>query len=93
MMAIPTDRGHVILTQDAAGATTVMVGTSLLDGEVQNVYAQHVGAGEVRVHPGVRLADGHDGRYSLDVVEVYVGGDNVVNIRQLEAGADLRSAR
>jgi hypothetical protein len=92
-MAIPTDRGHVILTEDTAGKTTVMVGTGLLDGEVQNVYAQHVGAPEVRVHPGVRLANGSDGRYSLDVVEVYVGGDNAINIRQLEAGADLRSAQ
>lgn len=89
-MAIPTDRGHVILTEDAAG-TTVMIGTNLLDGEVQNVYAQHVGAGEVRVHPGVRLAEGNGGRYSLDVVEVYVGDDNTVNIRQLEAAADLRA--
>ena len=89
-MAIPTDRGHVILAEDTAG-TTVMIGTNLLDGEVQNVFARHVGAGEVRVHPGVRLAEGSGGRYSLDVVEVYVGDDNAVNIRQLESTADLRA--
>lgn len=90
-MAIPTDRGHVLVTEDAAGGTTVMVGTSLLDGKVQNVYAQHVGAGKVNLHPGVRLADDPDGRYSLDVVEVFVDTDNAVNIRRLEADADLRA--
>ncbi|MBE1492787.1 hypothetical protein [Plantactinospora soyae] len=90
-MAIPTDRGHVILTEDAAGQTTVMVGTGLTDGAVQNVYAKHVGAAEVKVHPGVRLANGSHGRHSLDVVEVYVGGDDVVNIRRLEASGDLRA--
>ncbi|MET7401634.1 hypothetical protein ABZS66_49960 [Dactylosporangium sp. NPDC005572] len=90
-MAIPTDRGHVILTKDAAGATTVMVGTSLTDGNVQNVYARHVGVGNLRVHPGVRLAAGKHGQHSLDVVEVFVGADDSVHIRRTEASDDLRA--
>jgi hypothetical protein len=91
-MAIPTDRGHVILTKDAAGNTTVMVGTSLTDGAVQNVYARHVGAGNVTVHPGVRFATGRHGDYTLDVVEVFVGDDRTVHIRRTEAGDDLRAS-
>jgi hypothetical protein len=90
-MAIPTDRGHVILTKDAAGQTTVMVGTSLMNGTVQNVYARHVGAGNVKVHPGVRFATGRDGQHTLDVVEVFVADDDSVHIRRTEAGDDLRA--
>lgn len=90
-MAIPTDRGHVILTKDAAGQTTVMVGTSLINGAVQNVYARHVGAGTVKVHPGVRFATGKHGEHTLDVVEVFVADDDSVHIRRTEAGDDLRA--
>jgi ribosome biogenesis SPOUT family RNA methylase Rps3 len=90
-MMIRTVRGHVILTEDAAGQTTVMVGTNVIDGEVQNVWVRHVGPRKVSVDPTLRFADGRTGRHSLDVAEVTVNETNAVNIRRVAAADDLRA--
>jgi ribosome biogenesis SPOUT family RNA methylase Rps3 len=88
---IRTVHGHVILTEDATGRTTIMVGSNVVGGEVRNVWVRHVGPRKVRVDPAVRFADGRTGRHSLDVVEVTVDDTNAVDIRRVAAADDLRA--
>jgi hypothetical protein len=90
-MMIRTVRGHVILTEDATGQTTIMVGTNVVDGDVQNVWVRHVGPRKVSVDPTVRFVAGRTGRHSLDVVEVTVNETNAVDIRRVAAADDLRA--
>jgi hypothetical protein len=90
-MAVPTDRGHVILSEDANGRTTVLIGTTLTDGAVRDVYARHAGVVSVKVHDGVRLATGPHGRHTVDAVEVYVDTTGTVNIARAEPTGDLRA--
>ena len=90
-MPTPTDRGHVAVTTDAAGRPTVMVGTRLADGNLQDVFAMHVGPDVINVHPGVSMVDGPSGRCSTDVVEVFESPTGTVNIRRLDPAGDLRN--
>ena len=80
-MAIPTDRGYVVLRKNDDGTTTVMIATEIENGEPVNVFASHVRAAKVRVHPGVRLVDTGTHLHSDKVVEVFPSDDGVLQVR------------
>jgi hypothetical protein len=82
IMPIPTDRGYVILSKDAAGTMTVRVSVTPPDrGRSRQVFAEHTGETRVAVDSGVRLVNSGDVSWSTTPVQVFVDSRGVVNIR------------
>ncbi|MEV4756493.1 hypothetical protein AB0J86_15460 [Micromonospora sp. NPDC049559] len=90
-MAIPTDRGVVALTKDDSGRTAVMIGTGVHEGEIQGVFAMHVGPGRIVVDPQVPLKAGAAGQFTTEAVDVHVGSDGAVYVKKIDATGDLRT--
>jgi hypothetical protein len=88
-MAIPTDRGYVVLRKNDDGTTTVMIATAIENGEPVNVFASHVRAAKVRVDPSVHLVGTGTQSHSNKVVEVFPGDDGVLQVRAPSRRASL----
>ena len=80
-MALPTDRGYAVLTDNPDGTTTVRVCTSVENGEPVNVYAAHVNAPAVQVAADVKLFHTGAFRYTAKMVEVLNGEGGAVVVR------------
>jgi len=80
-MAIPTDRGFVIVKRESNGTTTVSISTSApLAGESKDVFAQHVGERSIHIAPDVQLVKHGDLSWTTAPVRVFVGDGGQVNI-------------
>ena len=86
-MAIPTDRGYVILSKDAAGKTTVRVSTTPPDkrGSGQ-IFAEHTGETRVALDSRVRLVTSGNASWSTTPVQVFVDAHGVVHIAPTHSG-------
>jgi hypothetical protein len=80
-MAIPTDRGYVILSKDAAGRITVGVSvTPPQSGKSSDIFAEHVGEQRVAVRSGVKLVTSGNVSWSTAPVQVFVDSRGLVHI-------------
>ncbi len=71
-MAIPTDRGIVVITDESDGSQTVAIGAGVDDdGAPIDVYAKHVRVPRLVIDPAVRLVDTGLTRHSTRIVEVF----------------------
>ena len=80
-MALPTDRGFAVLTENADGTTTVQVCTAVENGAPVDVYAAHVNTPTVRVSADVNLLKTGSVRYTEKIVEVFSGEGGAVYVR------------
>ena len=78
-MAMPTDRGYAVVSDNDDGTTTVMVCTGIEDGEPINVFAMHVRQPKVAIGSDVRLIHAKSYRHTDQLVEVFVG-DGAVHV-------------
>jgi hypothetical protein len=84
-MPMPTDRGHVVISDEADGTKTVLICADVIKGHPQNVYAMHVRTTNLQVHPEVVLAHGTAGtQFSSDIVEVHRDDSGVVHVSGLQ---------
>jgi len=79
-MAVPTDRGFVVIRPDGAGTSTVLVCAGITDGRPGAVFASYGGV-IVDVASDITLRDGPRGRYTLAVAEVFAVAGGVVAVR------------
>lgn len=79
-MPSPTDRGYVVVIQNADGTRAVRVAADIADGGPVGVYAEHVGTFPLVVDPGVMLVESDAGTFSRDVVQVSSDDGGVVHI-------------
>ncbi|MEO6703367.1 MAG: hypothetical protein ABI140_17775 [Jatrophihabitantaceae bacterium] len=87
-MAIPTDRGYVILSKASDGKLTVSVSTSApIAGKSSDVFAQHVGESAVHIDPAVSLVERGALSWTTRPVRVFVGQGGLVNIAPPRASA------
>jgi hypothetical protein len=70
-MAIPTDRGYVVITANPDGTTTLAICAQIEGGRPVGVFARHVQQPSVQIHPAVKLAQGNGFRYTTHVAEVF----------------------
>jgi hypothetical protein len=76
-MAIPTDRGYVVITANPNGTTTLAICTGIEGGKPVGVFARHVQQPRVQIDPAVKLAQGNGFRYTTHVAEVLPAGSAV----------------
>lgn len=87
-MAIPTDRGFVIVNRGNDGKLTVSVSTSApLAGKSKDVFAQHVGESRVQIDPSVHFVKHGNLSWTTTPVRVFVGSDGLVNVAPTRATA------
>jgi hypothetical protein len=86
-MAIPTDRGYVILSKDAAGSITVSVSvTRPNEGRSSQIFAEHVGEARIALDNAVKLVTSGGVSWSTVPVQVFVDPKGVVNITPTSSG-------
>lgn len=86
-MAIPTDRGYVVLTREDDGTTSVVICTDLIGDSPRNPYAMHPHRPSVSVDRAVELATSGKTQHTTRVVEVCVAPDGTVRVRSPRASA------
>jgi hypothetical protein len=80
-MAIPTDRGYVILSESPDGQLTVRISASQpVAGKADDVFAEHVGESRVRIDPSVQLVKHGKLSWTTSPVQVFVSSAGTVNI-------------
>jgi hypothetical protein len=80
-MTMPTDRGYVVVTDEADGTQTVQVAASIAEGKPVGVYAVHKRVPPpVVIHPEVELVADGPGRFSRDVVQVFADRHGSVHV-------------
>jgi len=74
-----TDRGLLVVHDEADGTTSLAICSKVVDGQPVNVYAEYHHA-QVKIDQDVRLTKANGDRYTDDIVEVFARGA-VVNVR------------
>jgi len=74
-----TDRGLIVVHDEADGTTSLSICSKVVDGKPVNVYAQYHHA-QVKIDRDVVLTPAGGDRYTSEIVEVYSRGP-VVNVR------------
>jgi hypothetical protein len=85
MSSLPTDRGYVVVTPEGDGRQTVRISAEVTNGEAVGVYAEHVGAPSVVIHPEVELVESESNSFTKDVVEVFADEDGTVHVAAVQA--------
>lgn len=80
-MPMHTDRGLVVLHDEADGTTSLSICARVVDGQPTNVYAEYAHAKLVKVDHDVALTRVGGNRYTDGIVEVSSRNDGIVNIR------------
>ena len=79
-MPMHTDRGLLVLHDEADGTTSLSICAKVIDGKPTNVYAQYYHARVVIDHD-VALTRLGGNRFTDEIVEVASRGDGVVTVR------------
>jgi hypothetical protein len=79
-MAIPTDRGFVVIRPDGPGTNTVLVCAGVSNGRPAAVFAAYGGV-SVNVASDVQLLGGAGQQYTSALVEVFVAPGGSVAVR------------
>lgn len=90
-MTSPTDRGKVIVRNEADGTTTVMLCAGFRAGKPIDVFAIHSHVVSVEIQAGINLRPlpgGGTDSYTDDVVQVYRDDDGTVHVHS-PAGVGL----
>jgi hypothetical protein len=77
---LPTDRGYVVITDEADGTRTVHICASINDGSPQNVFAQHVRSPVVSIHPDVATVQAGSSTCTTDIAQVYADEEGTVHV-------------
>jgi hypothetical protein len=80
-MAIPTDRGLVVIEDNGNGTKTVSICARVIDGMPRSTYARHFAAPRVTVAADVRLTVRGGRRFTEEIVEVVPDDDGALLIR------------
>jgi len=80
-MPMHTDRGLLVLHDEADGTTSLSICAKVIEGVPVNVYAQYSHAKRVSIDHDVVLARAGSNRYTDEIVEVSTSGDGVVSVR------------
>lgn len=79
-MPLHTDRGLLVVQDEADGTTSLAICARVVAGRPVDVYAQYFRA-TVNIDSDVALTTLGKVRYSDAIVEVFSHGDGVVNVR------------
>ena len=80
-MHVRTDRGLLVVQEEADGTTSLAICARVVAGRPVDVYAQHFRPTTVNIDSDVSLTTLGKVRYSDGIVEVFSHGDGVVNVR------------
>jgi hypothetical protein len=80
-MAIPTDRGMLVVHPEADGTTSLSICAKVINGKPTDVYASFRHAPGVRIDPDVVLIPHGRDQYTREIVEVSGSVDGVVSVR------------
>lgn len=79
-MPLHTDRGLIVIHDEADGTASVAICAKVVDGQATDVYAQYFHA-KVKVDHDVALRRIGTNSFTDEIVEVASVGDSVVSVR------------
>jgi hypothetical protein len=75
-----TDRGLIVVHDEADGTTSLAICAKVVDGKPTNVYARYYHAPHLQIAPDVELTTHGRARYTEEIVEV-ASRNGVVTVR------------
>ncbi len=81
-MAIPTDRGLVVVDVDAEGIHTVSVCAQVVNGQPVDTFASHFTPFPVQIHPDVPVVTRGTSRYTRAIAEVFLDESGTLHVRR-----------
>jgi hypothetical protein len=82
-MAIPTDRGFVVITDEDDGSKTVQIAVNRTEDGLENVFAEHVRTATVKIDGDLSFEESAVGQHSTEPVQVFVDDTGVVHVAGL----------
>lgn len=79
-MPMRTDRGLLVVHDEADGTTSLSICAKIVNGRPADVYARYFHARQVAIAPGVALTSVGRSRHTSEIVEVTSDG-GVVSVR------------